>query len=38
MKINVPAELIREERRKGTTPEQYIQKYVFNFMQRTRDE
>ncbi|TKT84899.1 hypothetical protein [Dyadobacter frigoris] len=36
--INVPAELIRSERRKGTTVEQYIQKYVLDFRQRTKDE
>lgn len=36
--INVPVELIRSERRKGTAIEQYIQKYVFDFRQRTKDE
>lgn len=36
--INVPAELIRLERRKGTTADQYIKKYVLDFRQRTRDE
>jgi hypothetical protein len=36
--INVPAELIRSERRKGTTVEQYIQKYVLDFRQKTKDE
>lgn len=36
--INVPAQLIREERRKCTTTEQYIQKYVLDFRQRTKDE
>ncbi|GLU56239.1 hypothetical protein [Dyadobacter frigoris] len=35
--INMPVVLIREERRKGTTAEQYIQKYVLDFRQRTKE-
>jgi|GEM_PF-1787494 len=36
--ISVPLELIRSERFKGTTAEQYIQKCVLDFRQRTKDE
>lgn len=36
--INVPVELIRSERQKGTTAEQYIERYVLDFRQKTKDE
>jgi hypothetical protein len=36
--INVPEKLIRSQRRKGTTVEAYIRKYVLDFRQKTKDE